>query len=117
MNVALLKFCALSQSFYKKRREGILLVIVGLTFIVTGSMVALPRSRTIPTVHAASSGDWPTYMHDIKRSGDSKAETIINSTSASTLKVHWTAQSGGTIFSQPIVANGTIYWGSFDGYE
>ena len=29
----------------------------------------------------------------------------------------WNATSGGPVFAQPIVANGTVYWGSFDGYE
>ncbi|MFL5654770.1 MAG: PQQ-binding-like beta-propeller repeat protein [Ktedonobacteraceae bacterium] len=80
-------------------------------------MLALPRSHTVYPVLAASSGDWPTYMHDNKRNGDNRAESIINRTSSPGLKVHWTAQSGGWIFSQPIVANGIIYWGSFDGYE
>jgi outer membrane protein assembly factor BamB len=57
------------------------------------------------------------YMHDVGRSGYNKAETIINRTSAPNLKVHWTYPGGGMIFSQPVVANGLIYWGSFDGYE
>jgi polyvinyl alcohol dehydrogenase (cytochrome) len=33
------------------------------------------------------------------------------------LRKQWTATSGGPAFAQPIVANGNVYWGSFDGYE
>src|SRR5260370_32937482 len=44
-------------------------------------------------------------------------ETDINATSTPHLKQYCKAPAGGSIFSQPVVANGTIYWGSLDGYE
>src|SRR5207244_4380728 len=64
-----------------------------------------------------SPGDWVTYMNDNGRSGFNKAETVITQATAPNLQVHWTAQAGGAIFSQPVAANGVVYWGSFDGYE
>src|SRR5262249_7004562 len=33
------------------------------------------------------------------------------------LKLHWQYHSGGNISTQPVVVNGVIYWGSWDGYE
>jgi outer membrane protein assembly factor BamB len=70
-----------------------------------------------PAVHAASSGDWPMYLHDLGRSSYNSAETVINPSTASTLKPRWIHQAGGNISTQPVVSNGLIYWGSWDGYE
>ena len=41
----------------------------------------------------------------------------ITTANANTLTKQWTATSGGWAFAQPIVANGLVYWGSFDGFE
>ena len=61
--------------------------------------------------------DWTTYMADNGRSGFNAAETIITPTTAPELKLKWTHQSGADVVAQPIVADGLIYWGSWDGYE
>ncbi len=87
---------------------------LALAFLLTGVIIALPRHQD---VHADPSSDWPTYMANIQRSGFNGTETIINATSAPNLKVHWTAKGGGMIFSQPVAANGMVYWGSWNGYE
>lgn len=60
---------------------------------------------------------WSTYMGNNQRSGYNAAETIINPTSASQLKLKWTHQAGGAVTTQPTVANGMVYWGSWDGIE
>jgi hypothetical protein len=49
--------------------------------------------------------------------GFSSSHATITPANASMLKKEWTATSGGPAFAQPIVANGNLYWGSFDGYE
>ena len=87
------------------------MVIGGIFILLFAQLVA-----TFTTVRAAS-GDWSTYLYDNGRSGYNAAEKIINPTSASKLKVYWTARSGGAVFSQPVISNGTVYWGSLDGYE
>jgi outer membrane protein assembly factor BamB len=86
-----------------------------LVLILAGVFNALPRQQA--TRAAPSSGDWLTYMNGNSRQGFNGAETVINATSAPNLKQHWTSQAGGNIFAQPVVANGTIYWGSLDGWE
>lgn len=69
-------------------------------------------------IHAwAASGDWPTYVFDNGRSGFNGSETIINSLTAANLKLKWIHTTASTISTQPTVANGVIYWGSWDGYE
>ncbi len=97
------------------------LSLIVLAAILVGVSLAIPRiyadQNAVKAVKAAASSDWSTYMYGTSRSGYNQAETIINRTSAPHLKVHWTLPSGGKVFSQPIVANGMVYWGSFDGYE
>jgi outer membrane protein assembly factor BamB len=66
-----------------------------------------------PAVYAAS-GDWPTYLFDNTRSGYNSTDTIINPSSASHLKLHWTATTKGVISAQPVEANNMIYWGSWN---
>lgn len=82
-------------------------------------MIVLLFSMIGPTMHPAqaAAGDWPTYLMDNGRSGYNSAETIINATTAPNLKLHWTHTSAGAISTQPVEANGLIYWGSWDGYE
>src|SRR6266702_8735108 len=85
---------------------------------IVGMLLLLAVAAGIPTPAAyAKAGDWPTYLQSNARRGFNAAETIINPSSAPHLKVHWKFLAGGAIFSQPIEANGHIYWGSFDGYE
>ena len=107
--------------FSSKKWRRIAFSVLALAIIVAGVSLAIPRiyadQATQRVATASSASDWSTYMYDVGRSGYNQAETIINSTSASKLKLHWSLSSGGMIFSQPIVANGMVYWGSFDGYE
>jgi len=66
--------------------------------------------------HAAT-GDWQTFLFDNTRSGYNRSETIINRTTASHLKLHWTHTIAATISAEPVEANGMVYWGSWDGLE
>jgi outer membrane protein assembly factor BamB len=104
----------LRPRFVPKRCKGLALAVAGLIVVLIGVFVAVPR---LSATYATSPGDWSTYMFNTGRSGYNTAETVINQTSAPTLKVHWTAPAGGSVFSQPVTAGGVIYWGSYDGYE
>lgn len=77
---------------------------------------------------AVAPDDWTMYLHDPGRSGFNSTETIINSTSASNLKLTATATTNGcsnspggpaTISTQPVVSQALqlIFWGSWDGCE
>ncbi len=70
-------------------------------------------SRFVP----ATTGDWTTYMGNNGRTGYNSAETVITVNTAPNLKIKWTHSANGSIYSQPIVASGLVYWGSRDGYE
>ncbi len=89
--------------------------------IVSAKIGATPTSRQPTPTHPGStstgSGDWSTYLSDIAHSGYNSAETIINATTAATLKQHWMYHAGNGISVQPVEANNMIYWGSWDGME
>lgn len=67
--------------------------------------------------NAASSSDWSTYLFNKARAGYNHYEKTITASNAASLKLHWSLTAGGSISSQPVVASGTIYWGSWDGFE
>ena len=85
--------------------------------ILAAVALLVAAGESMPTVHASSSGNWPTYLINNARSGFNGAETIINPTTAPKLKLHWTYTASGAISTQPVVVNGLIYWGSWDGDE
>jgi outer membrane protein assembly factor BamB len=73
-------------------------------------------AAAVPAARAAS-GDWPGYLFGTGESGFNGAETIINQTTAPTMTLHWKYHLGKSINSQPIEANGMVYYGAWDGYE
>ncbi len=104
-----------TKKSYVRRMLG----FIGILFVLAGILLFLPGwhiHATSPTV-AVNPGDWPTYMMDNARSGFNSAETILNRSTASQLKLHWQYHAGGTINTQPVVVNGRIYWGAWDGNE
>lgn len=96
-----------------------ILLIIGFAIVVAG-ILFMPlkhsthaSSQTVTT----STGNWTTYMWNNERSGYNSRETIITPITASHLKIHWQHVAGGSINTQPVVVNGVIYWGAWDGYE
>jgi outer membrane protein assembly factor BamB/predicted small secreted protein len=67
-------------------------------------------------VAQAQAGEWPTYLSNNARSSYNSAKGLTG-TSVSKLKQHWTYQAKHPISSQPVEANGLVYWGSWDGNE
>src|SRR6266571_4549863 len=96
--------------------KGAILRIIGIGALLTILGVLLLRSP-MRFSYAASPMSWSTYMGSNARTGYNSAETMLNSTTARQLKLHWKVQAGGPISSQAMVTNNAIYWGSWDGYE
>jgi outer membrane protein assembly factor BamB len=61
--------------------------------------------------------DWPTYLHDPQRSAANPTEKILSPANAGHLKKLWMFKTGGIIAASPTVVGGTVYVGSWDGYE
>jgi outer membrane protein assembly factor BamB len=102
----------------------------GLSIHTVGTGYRLKAAST-PAYAAATSaafnittppppGSWTTYMAGIDRTGFAANENGLNPTSAPHLSLAWQASDAGPshgVFSQPVVFNGLVYWGSFDGHE
>src|SRR2546428_1119605 len=85
-----------------------LLAALGLGVVALGT--AVPAS--------ADGGAWPKYLHDNGGSGFA-ADSALSAATAASLKAMpgWPVQLGATISTQPVLANGLIYVGAWDGYE
>ncbi len=97
-----------------KRRSMRLLAMMMLMAITLLGVVGGAVNRPIPA--RAASGDWPTYLHDLQRTA-SGSDTILSAANAGQLALKWTFATGGPIASSPAVVGGTVYVGSWDGYE
>src|SRR5579872_1947001 len=90
--------------------------VLALLFATFGAGVAAHAASIIPP-SSKSAADWTTYLYDKNHSGYNSAEKIITPSSAKNLKQHWMISGTNTISTQPIVANGLVYWGAWDGNE
>ena len=98
---------------------GIALILATATLsIVSPSRAATSAAFNVTT--GAPSSDWTTYMQGNDRTGFASGESGFNPTSVKKLHLAWQTSDAGPnhgVFSQPVVSNGLVYWGSFDGYE
>jgi outer membrane protein assembly factor BamB len=100
---------------HKKRlHPGLTLLLVVFIF---GSVLIVGFLKPGKPAHAVPPDDWSTYLYNPGHSGFNSAETAINPNTAGSLKQLWTISEGTTIPTQPVVVNGKIYWGSWDGIE
>ena len=83
-------------------------------FAVIGIAAAMMAAAT-----SVSAADWTKYLHDNGSSGTTK-DGALTATTAPSLKpvAGWPVRLGDRpITTQPIIANGLIYVGAWDGYE
>src|SRR5205823_2677917 len=70
------------------------------------------QAGTVPVTMVA------TYRGDLARTGYYPSQTGVTPANVATLTQHWKTTTGGTgAYSQPIVANNTVYWGDWNGVE
>lgn len=81
------------------------------------AFLVMPKSAAVLANPTKPVNNWPTYMADNAHTGYNGVETIINPNSAPNLKLLWSHQAAQKITTQPIEANGMLYWGSWDGLE
>jgi len=89
-----------------------------LLIFLLGTVLMVGMLGTRKPAHAIGVADnWPMYLYDIGHSGFNRAENIITPSSAGSLGLQWSIHEGSTISTQAVVANGIVYWGSWDGLE
>jgi outer membrane protein assembly factor BamB len=67
-------------------------------------------------VGVAAADDWAQYGHDANHSGADGGQSALSVQTAAALSVRWSFPTGGVIADTPAVANGTVFFGSWDGY-
>jgi hypothetical protein len=87
----------------------VILAAVLALFVVAPSFIAKTHAA------AAPADNWKTYAFNPERTGYNAKETIINPSSAGSIKLLWSVSTGSIISVQPVVFNKLIYWGSWDG--
>jgi len=84
--------------------------MLAFLFATFGSDLVAHAASIVPA--KSMPGDWTTYLYDRNHSGYNSAEKIINPGSAKNLKQHWMIPGTNTISTQPVAANGLVYWGA-----
>ncbi|MBA2285713.1 MAG: PQQ-binding-like beta-propeller repeat protein [Ktedonobacteraceae bacterium] len=82
---------------------------------------SVPKQQTLAAqikapVVPVGGHDWPMYLHDLERTSASD-ETILTPTNVGNLVKNWSFHTQGGIAASAIVADGTVYVGSWDGSE
>ena len=91
----------------------------GYTLTASSTPSYTPATSAAFNITTGTSSDWTTYFQGNDRTGVT-GDSTLNMRSAPNLNLAWqTSDTGPThgVFPQPIVSNGMVYWGSFDGYE
>jgi len=99
------------------------LVAIGKTVIQIASSVHVATINNTKTdamrttqLSIPPGSDWPMYLHDPQRTAATD-ERVLSTTNAGQLSKLWTFKTGGTIAASAAVVDGTVYVGSWDGYE
>jgi polyvinyl alcohol dehydrogenase (cytochrome) len=91
-----------------------------ILFVCTAAPFAA-QALKVPSADKGSNGkqgaDWPLYGRDLAGSHYNPQEKRITPATVSRLKPKWIFEAGGDVSSQPIVVNGVVYFGSWDGKE
>jgi len=83
----------------------------GVFLFLTGPSRFVTREDTEPSEGSASTVDWPTFQHDIRRSG-----YIPESGPEEELSIDWTYSVDDTVSGTPVIVNDRIFFGSYDGH-
>ena len=108
----------------RAQQKTLLLAVISILTLLfaacSPSSITLTEIRVVPITGVSTAivpGDWSTYLLDNEHTGFNEAETTINPTTAPQLKLHWMYHAKDAISTQPVVAYGMIFWGSWDGLE
>src|SRR5690349_19381575 len=93
------------------------------TLLLTAAAVPLiygqgGKSKKLSASTASpAAGNWPVFGRDIMGSHHNPDESKLTPQTVANLKTKWVFQTEGDVSSQPILANGVVYFGSWDGHE
>jgi polyvinyl alcohol dehydrogenase (cytochrome) len=86
-------------------------LIADTVFVAMGGRIS---NATIGALGINAAAEWPMYQRDAAHTGYAVASRI-NATNITNLNQSWSHQTGGMVTATPVVANGLVYAGSWDG--
>src|SRR5437899_1997904 len=117
-----------------KRKKVIFVIVIALIFLfpfIAIGKTVVQRAYSVhpPITHNTQTdmtrtakpsippgSDWSMYLHDPQRTAATD-ERVLSTTNAGQLSKLWTLKTGGVIAASAAVVDGTVYVGSWDGYE
>ena len=93
--------------------------LLGNSTLENSSQISVTTSSPPPQPQPpfATTSNWPTYEFAGNRSGSNYGEVTLSPSNASGIQEIWNHSLPGPVFGSPSVVNGTVYIGSWDGYE
>lgn len=79
------------------------------------SALLLANYFFLPATAFAATDTWTTSLYNLQRTSAGN-DTTFSATNAAQIAQKWSFKTGGPIAAAPIVANNTLYVGSWDGY-
>ncbi|HEX8036484.1 MAG TPA: PQQ-binding-like beta-propeller repeat protein, partial [Ktedonobacterales bacterium] len=98
------------------RRATVRVALLSLILWAGAASLQFSASATAFAAPLATADDWPTFLHDPARSAAS-GDTTLSTTNAAQLAKLWSYKTGGVVAASPTIVAGTVYVGSWDGYE
>jgi polyvinyl alcohol dehydrogenase (cytochrome) len=90
---------------------------VGHSFSGPSGSGAFQSSTAVSTLALGTGSNYPTYLGNVERTDNAGSQGPISTLNAHSLQPLWSYATGGSVWSQAIVVNGVVYFGSSDGYE
>jgi outer membrane protein assembly factor BamB len=81
------------------------------------SIPATISAQAVVVTPDTTPGGWPKYTHDAQGTGSASAESIISTSTASTMGLKWSFQAADKIYSQPTIAKGMVFFSDNSGLE
>jgi outer membrane protein assembly factor BamB len=97
--------------YYTSAKAPIYPLFANAVFITLGGRV---DNASIGALAVASSAEWTMYQHDSSHSGNS-SDSQIGTSNIASLTQAWSFTTGDMVTGTPIVADGVVYIGSWDG--
>ncbi|MGZ3682058.1 MAG: outer membrane protein assembly factor BamB family protein, partial [Ktedonobacterales bacterium] len=98
------------------RRATVRVALLSLILWAGAASLQFSASATAYAAPLATADDWPMFLHDPARSAAS-GDTTLSASNAAQLAKLWSYKTGGVVAASPTIVGGTVYVGSWDGYE
>ena len=100
--------------------SALILALTFFSFIIYSpfSLFSVPKTaRQLNHNNPVDSADWPMFGRDLAGSHYNPLERQITPATVIRLRTKWVFETQADVSSQPIVAGGVVYFGSWDGKE